>query len=116
MVLLCYYATVVIIIQTSNIMAHNPYKKQKTQQSSLSGFFASSKPDTSTTAESSPSKSEYKIFCDLDGVLVDFDAGVKKLFNGRSPGEHVHVVFSFNISNIMMEKNVILYVYLIAHT
>lgn len=64
-------------------MAHNPYKKQKTQQS-LSGFFASSKPDTSTT-----SKSEYKIFCDLDGVLVDFDAGVKKLFNGRSPGEHV---------------------------
>ena len=85
MVLLCYYATVVIIIQTSNIMAH--YKKQKTQQSSLSGFFASSKPDTSTT------KSEYKIFCDLDGVLVDFDAGVKKLFNGRSPGEHVHVVF-----------------------
>ena len=98
MVLLCYYATVVIIIQTSNIMAH--YKKQKTQQSSLSGFFASSKPDTSTTAESSPSKSEYKIFCDLDGVLVDFDAGVKKLFNGRSPGEHVHVVFSFNICNI----------------
>ena len=95
MVLLCYYATVVIIIQTSNIMAHNPYKKQKTQQSSLSGFFASSKPDTSTT------KSEcYKIFCDLDGVLVDFDAGVKKLFNGRSPGEHVHVVFSFNICNI----------------
>ena len=80
-------------------MAHNPYKKQKTQQS-LSGFFASSKPDTSTTAASSTSKSEYKIFCDLDGVLVDFDAGVKKLFNGRSPGEHVHVVFSFNISNM----------------
>lgn len=31
--------------------------------------------------------SPYKIFCDLDGVLVDFEAGIKKLFNGRSPDQ-----------------------------
>eukprot|EP00571_Detonula_confervacea_P011929 CAMPEP_0172304280 /NCGR_PEP_ID=MMETSP1058-20130122/5704_1 /TAXON_ID=83371 /ORGANISM="Detonula confervacea, Strain CCMP 353" /LENGTH=240 /DNA_ID=CAMNT_0013015435 /DNA_START=71 /DNA_END=793 /DNA_ORIENTATION=+ len=63
-------------------------KKTKTQQS-LSGFFSTSKSssDDATTTTSSSSSSQYKIFCDLDGVLVDFDAGVKKLFNGRSPDE-----------------------------
>lgn len=29
----------------------------------------------------------YRVFCDLDGVLVDFDAGVRRIFGGRSPSE-----------------------------
>lgn len=58
---------------------------KKAKQSTLSGFFGSKTSDDTTS--SSSALSEYKIFCDLDGVLVDFDAGVKKLFNGRSPGE-----------------------------
>lgn len=69
-------------------------KKAKTQQS-LSGFFSTAAKKSSsdgaataaTSSSSSSSSSQYKIFCDLDGVLVDFDAGVKKLFNGRSPDQ-----------------------------
>ncbi|KAL9186950.1 hypothetical protein ACHAXT_010670 [Thalassiosira profunda] len=55
-------------------------KKAKTQQS-LAGFFGTK----SSSAESTTAG--YKVFCDLDGVLVDFDAGIKKLFNGRGPDE-----------------------------
>ncbi|KAL7533957.1 hypothetical protein ACHAXR_005550, partial [Thalassiosira sp. AJA248-18] len=40
-----------------------------------------------SSSSSSASSSQFKIFCDLDGVLVDFDAGVKKLFDGRSPDQ-----------------------------
>ncbi len=74
-------------------------KSQKT----LSGYFGASRStsttstlgDTTTTSiaassantESSSSSSEYKIFCDLDGVLVDFNAGVKKICNGLTPEE-----------------------------
>lgn len=70
-------------------------KRTKTQQS-LSGFFASNSKKTNEDVKSSeeissdaPSttSSGYKVFCDLDGVLVDFDSGVKKLFNGRAPDE-----------------------------
>ena len=32
-------------------------------------------------------ESKYKVFCDLDGVLCDFDAGVRKLFNGKGPDD-----------------------------
>ena len=61
-------------------------KKTKQQQSSLTGFFksANAKADDDDDAVAS---FKYKIFCDLDGVLVDFDSGVKSLFNGRSPDE-----------------------------
>jgi len=31
--------------------------------------------------------SSFKIYCDLDGVLVDFEAGVRKIFNGRGPDQ-----------------------------
>lgn len=41
---------------------------------------------TSTTSAITTIKSKYKIYCDLDGVLVDFDKGVKKLI-GRYPNE-----------------------------
>lgn len=69
--------------------------KAKTQQS-LSGFFGTSRDVTSSdttsvvnssAAAASSSSSKYKIFCDLDGVLVDFNAGVKKICNGRTPEE-----------------------------
>lgn len=70
---------------------------QSKRQRSLTGFFAaksssaSSDDTTSATALSSTTSSSsspsWRIFCDLDGVLVDFNSGVKKLFNGRSPDE-----------------------------
>ena len=61
---------------------------KKKQQSSLDGFF-SSKTNNISIAESTTSSEiesvgkKYKIYCDLDGVLCDFDAGVRKIFNGR---------------------------------
>jgi len=57
-------------------------QKKKTQKS-LGSFFTSAKnvlDEDKTTG--------YKIFCDLDGVLVDFEAGVKKIFNGQGPGKN----------------------------
>jgi len=69
------------------------HSKTKTQKS-LSAFFVgggtSSKEPTmtsSTTPSSTLSSSEYRIFCDLDGVLVDFDAGVRNISGGRSPDD-----------------------------
>ena len=80
--------------------------KKSKSQASIAGFFggggSSSKSASSSTttsklsaqstsseATSSASASEYKyrVYCDLDGVLVDFDRGVKQLFNGRGPDE-----------------------------
>ncbi|KAL3809147.1 hypothetical protein ACHAXA_008386 [Cyclostephanos tholiformis] len=69
------------------------YKKAKTQRS-LSAFFGGA-PEcpsdevtpASSASVSASSSSEYKIFCDLDGVLVDFEAGVKRIFGGRSPDD-----------------------------
>lgn len=55
-------------------------KKQK--QASLSGFFSSK---TTATTEPKVKIPPFKIFCDLDGVLVDFDAGVRNLFHGKGP-------------------------------
>ena len=63
-------------------------KKTKQQQSSLTGFFKSASAKADDDADDDAVSSfKYKIFCDLDGVLVDFDSGVKSLFNGRSPDE-----------------------------
>jgi hypothetical protein len=71
------------------------YKKAKTQRS-LSAFFGgapecpshkATPTSSAASASASASSSDYKIFCDLDGVLVDFEAGVKRIFGGRSPDE-----------------------------
>ncbi len=62
-------------------------KKAKQQQSSLTGFFTSAKAKAANDGDDNSSSFKYKIFCDLDGVLVDFDSGVKSLFNGRSPDD-----------------------------
>jgi hypothetical protein len=65
-----------------------PLKKQRR----LDGFFRA--PSTAATAStdetntsSSTTTSKYKIFCDLDGVLVDFDTGVRQLLNGKGPDD-----------------------------
>jgi hypothetical protein len=56
-------------------------------QRSISAFFGGA-PEipTEETKPASASSSEYKIFCDLDGVLVDFEAGVRMIC-GRSPDD-----------------------------
>jgi hypothetical protein len=44
-----------------------------------------------TTKDSGPSEtSSFKIFCDLDGVLCDFDAGVRRINNGKG-ADDMHV-------------------------
>jgi hypothetical protein len=59
-----------------------PCKKRSTVQASLFASFA---------GKNDAKKAKWdggrpKVFCDLDGVLTDFDAGVRKLF-GRAPEE-----------------------------
>eukprot|EP00550_Attheya_septentrionalis_P004696 CAMPEP_0198291940 /NCGR_PEP_ID=MMETSP1449-20131203/9274_1 /TAXON_ID=420275 /ORGANISM="Attheya septentrionalis, Strain CCMP2084" /LENGTH=283 /DNA_ID=CAMNT_0043990627 /DNA_START=273 /DNA_END=1124 /DNA_ORIENTATION=- len=75
---------------------HQDKRRKEQHQSSLAGFFSSSshnskKSRTSLDAQSDddgPKKANgFKIFCDLDGVLVNFDAGVRKVFRGRGPDE-----------------------------
>mmetsp|Transcript_23750 Transcript_23750/g.36646 ORF Transcript_23750/g.36646 Transcript_23750/m.36646 type:complete len:307 (+) Transcript_23750:38-958(+) len=59
-------------------------------QSSLHGFFvnknaARSSPNGAARNMSSETKQQkFKVYCDLDGVLCDFEAGVKKIF-GKGP-------------------------------
>ncbi len=75
---------------------NSPKKKQKVQ-SSVRNFFSANVIDLTTgesetknvdSADASANSStQYKIFCDLDGVLVDFEAGVKKLNRGKSPDD-----------------------------
>jgi hypothetical protein len=56
-------------------------KAKKKKQSSMTGFFARTNPPEEVTDDG------YTIFCDLDGVLCDFVAGVKKICNGKGPDE-----------------------------
>ena len=60
--------------------------KKKAKQQSLTGFFSSAEAKADDDDDDADDTS-FKIFCDLDGVLVDFDSGVKSLFNGRSPDQ-----------------------------
>jgi hypothetical protein len=68
-------------------------KKKAKQQQSLTGFLIGSTKDNSEGAngddrnDANDATFKYKVFCDLDGVLVDFDSGVKSLFNGSSPND-----------------------------
>ena len=64
--------------------------KKKSKQPSLSGFIASNRsPDAIDDDVGAASRGGYRVFCDLDGVLVDFDAGVRRIFGGRSPSEYI---------------------------
>ena len=51
------------------------------KQTSMTGFV--------TTKDEGPSEtnSGFKIFCDLDGVLCDFDAGVRRIADGKRPDD-----------------------------
>jgi hypothetical protein len=73
-------------------MSPSSQQSRPKKQKSLSAWITTSfGPDeataTATAASASLSSSKYKIFCDLDGVLVDFDAGVKKMSGGQSPDD-----------------------------
>jgi len=74
-----------------------------TENKNTGGDASSKTPTSSSTTNSrsstslSPSinrrtenenSSYYKIYCDLDGVLVDFEAGVHNIFDGRDP-DHI---------------------------
>ncbi|KAL3795036.1 hypothetical protein HJC23_006357 [Cyclotella cryptica] len=66
--------------------------KKKKKQKQLDGFFrpSSSAVTASSTATSDFDEnpaSKFKVFCDLDGVLVDFDSGVRQLLDGRGPDD-----------------------------
>lgn len=61
-------------------------------QSSLHGFFGGpsreSKSSSSSATRSMSSEikqQKFKVYCDLDGVLCDFEAGVRKIFGGKGP-------------------------------
>lgn len=58
---------------------------RKAQQVSLHGFLSSKKSISSYTADKKSAKAnqKYKVYCDLDGVLCDFDSGVRKIFKGK---------------------------------
>jgi hypothetical protein len=60
----------------TNDSSSNAGKRRR--QTSLSSWL----PPSKTQRDSS-----YVIYCDLDGVLVDFDAGVRKLCRGKGPKE-----------------------------
>lgn len=72
-------------LSTATQAEAQPSKKAKSQRS-LSVFFGAPK-SKSLPEEDAVAEGSHKIFCDLDGVLADFDTGVKRLFNGRSPDE-----------------------------
>jgi hypothetical protein len=69
-----------------------PNNNKKKKQKQLDGFFRSSTsaltaPSTTTSDFDETPASKYKVFCDLDGVLVDFDSGVRRLLDGRGPDD-----------------------------
>ena len=74
--------TTAFIIMSNKRSASILQSQQKKTQKSLGSFFTSAK----NVLDEDKTTTGYKIFCDLDGVLVDFEAGVKKIFNGQGPG------------------------------
>jgi PAS domain-containing protein len=68
-----------------------PVKKQatgkKSRANATSGIGDAATHDSARADSSlSSGKNQYTVFCDLDGVLVDFDAGVRRLL-GKSPDQ-----------------------------
>ncbi|KAL3770257.1 hypothetical protein ACHAWO_009571 [Cyclotella atomus] len=69
--------------------SNSPSSDNKKQRQ-LDGFFRASSTATAATTSTDETPitiSKYKIFCDLDGVLVDFDMGVRQLLNGKGPDD-----------------------------
>jgi hypothetical protein len=79
-------------------------KKSKTIQSTASSQVQQQQLRTSSTTTSTPSQDETlhpthirRIFCDLDGVLVDFDFGVRQLETIHEQSKHPHKVKQFKM-------------------
>jgi hypothetical protein len=68
--------------QTSLYSFFPPSKEPRVEQQNDSSLCKS--PTIGTIATKTNS---YTLYCDLDGVLVDFDAGVRKLFRGKGPDD-----------------------------
>jgi len=68
---------------------NNNEKNQSQKKNKLNAFERMMMGSSSIHKRPSDAKKKegFQIFCDLDGVLVDFDSGVKGLFNGRGPDE-----------------------------
>jgi len=63
---------------------------RKTGQTTLHAFGLKrngSQGTTNGTNKASSNPYTFKIYCDLDGVLCDFEAGVKNIFNGQGPDD-----------------------------
>ena len=75
-------AFIIMSKRSASSLQSQQQSKKKTQKS-LGSFFTSAK---NVLEEEDKTTTGYKIFCDLDGVLVDFEAGVRKIFNGQGPG------------------------------
>ena len=90
----------------SSTHTSSPGKKRKTSQSSMMNFFGTasrpidltrsdddqessgSSDEKKSSNDKNPSpKRKYKIYCDLDGVLVDFETGVKRINRGKGPDD-----------------------------
>ena len=64
---------------------NNPYAFQDYERAPGPGAFQAPAPSSQLPAELEQSNSNrYRIYCDLDGVLVDFEAGIRNLFPERS--------------------------------
>jgi hypothetical protein len=62
-------------------MSKRSLPEKTKQQASLSSFFQPSKrTKVNLDSNEESNNNKYIIYCDLDGVLVDFEAGVQKLF------------------------------------
>jgi len=74
-----------------NTMTKRKLTSHDKPQKRITSFFGTSSTSTTLSTGSSnrdPSSDEtYRIYCDLDGVLVDFNAGVRQVCNGRNPDE-----------------------------
>lgn len=42
---------------------------------------------SSTVSAGKPTIAAPKVYCDLDGCLVDFEKGCRAVFSGKNPGE-----------------------------
>lgn len=62
------------------IISRLPCSQKTKQQKSLASFFSSSSKGTSKSKANETNSHPYHIFIDLDGVLVDFQSGLRRLF------------------------------------
>jgi len=80
----------------NNDSAENEFIDLTNDENSCDGgnIFPSA-PANASFRSSVENSNSYNIYCDLDGVLVDFNKGVRKIFNGRGPDQlPPHILWS----------------------